>query len=142
MSVWSGHENGLSHAGLSPFELAPTQQTQLNWPKWGQHYETKGRAGEAPDMPEAQQLLELLQAWYRTDDAAKQQEIWHSMLQIQADQVFSIGVISGVMHPVVVNNALRNVPEKGVWNWNPGAHLGVYKPDTFWFADGSATASN
>ncbi len=51
-----------------------------------------------------------------------------------AENVFTIGLIRGVLQPVVVNNRLRNVPEKGVYNWNPGAHFGIYKPDTFWFA--------
>jgi len=35
---------------------------------------------------------------------------------------------------VVVDNRLRNVPEKGVYNWNPGAHFGIYHPDGFWLA--------
>jgi peptide/nickel transport system substrate-binding protein len=26
-----------------------------------------------------------------------------------------------------------NVPEKGFYNWDPGAFFGVYRPDTFWF---------
>ena len=43
--------------------LAPTSQQQLEWPKWGQYLETKGAAGEAPDMPGALNLkkLELLE---------------------------------------------------------------------------------
>jgi peptide/nickel transport system substrate-binding protein len=28
---------------------------------------------------------------------------------------------------------LRNVPEKGIYNWDPGAFLGIYRPETFWF---------
>ena len=28
---------------------------------------------------------------------------------------------------------VRNVPEQGVYNWDPGAHFGLYMPDTFWF---------
>jgi len=24
------------------------------------------------------------------------------------------------------------VPEKGIYNWDPGAFFGVYRPDTFW----------
>ena len=35
------------------------------------------------------------------------------MLQIWADQVFSIGTVAGVLQPVVVNAKLRNVPEEG-----------------------------
>ncbi len=62
------------------------------------------------------------------------------MLEINADNVFTIGLIRGVMQPVVVSNRLRNVPEKGVYNWSPGAHFGIYKPDTFWFAGSNKPA--
>ena len=55
------------------------------------------------------------------------------MLEINADQIYSIGLVGAVPQPIVVNRNLRNVPEKGVFNWNPGAHFGVYMPDTFWF---------
>ena len=54
------------------------------------------------------------------------------MLQIHADNALTIGVVSGVPQPVVVDDRLHNVPQKGIYNWNPGAHFGVYKPDTFW----------
>jgi len=39
---------------------------------------------------------------------------------------------------VVVDRRLRNVPANGLYNWNPGAHFGIYQPDTFWFADPTA----
>ena len=55
------------------------------------------------------------------------------MLKIWADNVYSIGLIAGVQQPVVVNDRLRNVPEDGIYNWDPGAHFGIYKPDGFWF---------
>ena len=35
--------------------------------------------------------------------------------------------------PVVVSKRLRNVPRTGIYNWEPGAHFGIYGPDTFWF---------
>jgi peptide/nickel transport system substrate-binding protein len=25
------------------------------------------------------------------------------------------------------------VPAEGIYNWEPGAHFGIYHPDTFWF---------
>jgi peptide/nickel transport system substrate-binding protein len=55
------------------------------------------------------------------------------MLQIYTEQQFSIGVIAQVKQPVVVANTLMNVPEEGVYSWEPGAQFGVYRPDTFWF---------
>ncbi len=64
----------------------------------------------------------------------KRAKIWRRMLDIHADQVFTIGVVAAVPQPVVVNKTLRNVPKKGIYNWSPGAHFGIYRPDTFWFA--------
>jgi len=42
-------------------------------------------------------------------------------------------VVSGVPQPVIARVKLRNVPEKGLYNWQPGAFFGIYRPDTFWF---------
>ena len=47
--------------------------------------------------------------------------------------MFSIGTVGGVLQPVVVSDKLHNVPEKGIYNWEPGAFFGIYKPDHFWF---------
>ena len=62
MSVWSGIENGLATPDSSPDELAPTSQTQLQWPKFGQYLETGGKSGEAVDIPEAKELARLYDA--------------------------------------------------------------------------------
>jgi peptide/nickel transport system substrate-binding protein len=134
MSVWSGIENGIASADVSPEELAPTNQQQLHWPKFGQHYETSGKSGEAPDIAEVAELLKLNAAWRNATARDERAKIWHRMLQIHSEQQFVIGVVNGVSQPVVVRNTLKNVPEKGIYNWDPGAFFGIYRPDTFWFA--------
>ena len=120
---------------MSPWEVAPTSQQQLQWPQWGQFVETKGEAGVAADMPEAQDLLAKLDAWRVAPDEEARATIWHEMLATFTDQVYTIGTIAGVPQPVVVSNRLHNVPEAGIYNWDPGAHLGMYKPDTFWLSE-------
>ncbi len=132
MSVWSGLENGVPTAQMSPQELAPTSQQQLHWPKWGQYYETSGKAGVAHDLPEVIELDRLLRQWRAARNNEERSRIWQEMLEIHAQNVFTIGVISGVKQPVVVKRGLRNVPREGVYNWDPGAHFGIYRPDTFW----------
>ena len=134
MSVFFGLDNGIADANTPPDELAPKDQGQLEWPKFGQYFETAGKLGEAPDFPEAIELMKLWQAWHGAG-LAERTRIWHRMLAIHAEQQFSIGIVNNVMQPVVVNNALRNVPEKGLYNWDPGAFLGMYRPDSFWFTD-------
>jgi peptide/nickel transport system substrate-binding protein len=134
MSVWSGIENGLANPDISPEELAPVSQQQLQWPKFGQHFETSGKAGEAPDIAEAIELMKLNGQWRDAATRDERAKIWHRMLQIHAEQQFVIGVVNGVAQPVVVRNTLRNVPEKGIYNWDPGAFFGIYRPDSFWFS--------
>ncbi len=133
MSVWTGLENAIPTPETPPEELAPTSQHQLQWPKWGQYHESGGLAGEAPDTGPAKELMRLNDAWVGEVDPAAKAKIWHEMLEILADEVFTIGTVRGVPQPVVVANNLRNVPEEGVYNWEPGAYFGVYNPDTFWF---------
>ena len=85
-------------------------------------------------MPDAVRLVELLDEWYASLDDKRQEAIWHEMLRLHSDNLFTIGLVAGVRQPVVVNTNLRNVPIEGVYNWDPGAHFGIYEPDTFWFA--------
>ena len=133
VSVWSGLENGLPLPDMSPRELAPTSRDQYQWPRWGEHYETGGASGEAPVLAPARELAERSREWLSAPDTATRRAIWERMLEIRADHVFSIGIVSGVPQPVVVDARLRNVPEQGIYNWEPGAHFGIYRPDTFWF---------
>ena len=80
-------------------------------------------------------LRDLNREWTLTNDPERREKIWHQMLEIHAEQVFSIGLISLVPQPIVISNRLRNLPKKGIYNWDPGAHFGIYRPDTFWFTE-------
>jgi len=133
MSIWEGLENGLPNADTIPEELAPTHQIQYQWPTWGQFVETGGRSGEPTDMEAPRQLRALLDEWYAATSRARRKEIWHRMLAIWSEQLFTIGIISGAMQPVVANAKLHNVPVEAMYTWDPGAHFGIYGPDTFWF---------
>ena len=141
MSMWSGLDNGLPTPEMSPEELAPTHQIHLQWPKWGQFRETGGKVGAKVDLPMAQKLLELNDTWEQAKTAAERRRIWHEMLAIFTDQVYTIGTVSGVEQPVVVASRLHNVPKMGVYNWDPGAHFGIYEPDRFWL-EPKPTTSN
>src|ERR687891_1449879 len=126
MSIWYGLENGIPTADMSPAEFAPTSQQQLQWPKWGQHWQTKGEAGVAPDTPEAKKLLELFEQWPSARSNEERRKIWDEILAIYSDQVYSIALISGVMQPVAARTSLRNLPKEAVYNWEPGAQFGIY----------------
>jgi peptide/nickel transport system substrate-binding protein len=133
MSIWSGLENGLPTPETSPRNLAPTSKYQYQWPQWGAYYESNGKSGEAPDLPAAQQLVVLNDQWARARSREERVAIWHQILDINREQMFTIGIVNHVPHPVVVSDHLQNVPEKGFYDFSPGAYFGIYRPDSFWF---------
>jgi peptide/nickel transport system substrate-binding protein len=133
IAVWSGLDNAMPTPDWSPFELVPTDKNQLQWPQWGQYFETKGLSGEKPDLEPVVRLRELYDLWKDTTDVEQRRAAWEEILDIHAEQQFSIGLVAGVPAIVVVNSHLRNVPESAFYNWEPGSYFGIYHPDTFWF---------
>jgi peptide/nickel transport system substrate-binding protein len=134
MTGLSGWDMGIPSPDMSPDELAPTRQDTLVWPKWGNHFETSGRAGVAPDMPEAKTLLELNAQWSAARSREEKEVIWNRMLTIHAQQTYIIGTVSGVLQPIIVRKSLNNFPAKGVFSWDPGGQFGMYRIDELWFS--------
>ena len=82
---------------------------------------------------EVEELVALYGQWRSSATQAERRQIWRRMLQINAEQLFAIGVVNGTLQPVVVSRDLKNVPQKGLYSFEPGAFFGRYMPDTFWF---------
>ena len=135
MALWFGLENGIPSADMSPHEFAPTSQQQYQWPKWGQYFETGGQVGVAPICRRRRACATCSTPGAAPRRTEARREIWHQMLEIWSEQVFSIGIIAGVPQPVVAHQDLRNLPEEAIFNWEPGAQFGIHRPDTFWFAN-------
>lgn len=134
MAAWAGYNNAIPTPDMSPIDFAPTSKQHYQWPQWGDYFWTKGKAGSAPDLPEAEKLVDLLRQWGRVATTSEREAIWHQMLKIHAEQVFSIGTVNGTKQPIAFAANLQNVPDVGIWNFFPGAYFGIYQPDTFWYA--------
>lgn len=133
ISVFSGLNNAVATPAMNPQELAPTDQAQLQWPMWGQYSGTNTKAGDPISLDSAMVQMQLFNQWMLADNDKEREKIWHNMLSGYADQVFSIGTVNNSRQPVIVSNDLRNVPENGIYGWEPTSYFGIYKPDTFWF---------
>ncbi|MEM9369886.1 MAG: ABC transporter substrate-binding protein [Pseudomonadota bacterium] len=138
MVAWYGWNNGIPTPDAAPFELAPVDQSNFTWPIWGQHYQTKGELGTAPDVPEAERLLELFQDWAMSYSRTEKEAAWREMLSIHADQVFVLGTVSRAPLPIVTSATLKNVPDDGLYAWDPGAQLGIHRMDEFFFEGGES----
>lgn len=135
MSAWQGLDNGLPSADMPPLQLAPTTNDQLHWPVWGLHYLSGQKQGAPVDMPKVAELEQLLDDWLHTTTTEQRFVIWQKMLDIHADQVYSIGTVNGTLQPVVKSDKLQNVPHDGLYGFEPMSYLGVYMPDTFWYKE-------
>lgn len=138
MAISSGIDNGIATADMSPDALAPTGDEELQWPIWGVHHVTRGEKGTAPDLPPVQELLTMLADWRRAPDHEVRSLIWHKMLKLYTDQVFSIGILNGTLQPVVANARIKNIPASAFYGFDPTCYFGVYRADTFFFEDGAA----
>lgn len=135
MGAWWGLDNALVSPDMSPTEFTPTSQQQLQWPDWGQYYGTDGQSGEEPPLEAVRELAKLNRRWREAGSRDQREAVWHRILELYTDRVYSIGTVCNVPQPVVVSNDLRNVPREGIYTWEPGAYFGMYRPDTFYFAD-------
>lgn len=135
MSMWSGIDNGVPTPDMNPGQLAPTKDDQLQWPLWGAYYISNGQVGEAPDLPEAAELVKLVKEWLHSAALSDRTRVWTSMLALYTDQVFSIGLVNATLQPVLASSRLRNIPKYGLYGFDPTCYFGVYMQDTFWLAD-------
>jgi peptide/nickel transport system substrate-binding protein len=132
MAIWSGMDNGIPTAEMNPAQLAPTSDDQLQWPVWGMYVMSNKEEGKAPELPEVNELVELYESWRRSKTPEERTEIWSKMLAIYADQVYSIGILNATLQPVVRTSRLVNMPDTGLYGFDPTAYFGVYLVDTFW----------
>ncbi|MEM9206792.1 MAG: ABC transporter substrate-binding protein [Pseudomonadota bacterium] len=132
MSIFEGFNNGVPTPVMSPAHLAPTNHVDLSWAAWGDHYESSGKDGIAPDMDVAAQLLDLYSKWQVSSDNGERERIWKEMLEIHASEMLTIGIVSKLRQPVAISPKLRNVPLEGIYGWDPGAQFGIHRMDEFW----------
>jgi peptide/nickel transport system substrate-binding protein len=135
MVAGPGLDNAVPTAEMPPYELAPVLSENYAWPLWGEYDETQGKRGEAVDLPEAKQLLDLYHEWLATSDEPTQTRIWKEMLALNCKNIFSIGTVTRELQPIVVSNRLRNVPEKALFAFEPTSYFGVYRMEEFFFSE-------
>jgi peptide/nickel transport system substrate-binding protein len=78
--------------------------------------------------------MNLYSEWI-TASEEREAEIWGEMLGIYASQCYTIGLVSGVMQPIAARATMKNLPQEGIYNFEPHGQFGIYLPDTFWYAN-------
>ena len=133
MVAGQGFDNAIPTAIMPPTEFAPMRQDNYAWSKWGQYVETKGKNGEAVDIPEAKRLLAVYDLWMNTGNRAVQRDAWGEILRNHAENQWTIGTVAGALQPIVVRNGLKGLPQKALYSWEPTAMIGIYRVDQMYW---------
>ena len=131
---------GIHHADRStdplvftePFWYAPVQVgwEQTTWPLYAQWYNSGGTAGEEPP-DHVKELLDIFNRMQRTTDENERVSLLQQLLQRQAENLWTLGTVGNAPFVIIVQNAVRNVPETGWWGWD--GYFGYpYHPEQFY----------
>lgn len=115
--------------------LAPATPawSRTHWPLWETWVATDGREGEEP--PE--EIKQLNRWWVQVvqePDPDTRIELGKNLLRAQAENLWVIGTVGLIPHPLIVNNKLRNIPETGFWGWDSTYNMNV-NPAQVFFAE-------
>ena len=133
MSASSGYDNGVPTSEMSPAERVPSDSAFLLGMAWGAYVDSHGKNGEPIDYDPVASLMNAYKLWLHAASPGERSAAWRDILSIHVDEVLSIGLVAEVRQPIVVEDHLANVPDRGLWGWDPGANFGIYGMDTFFF---------
>jgi len=116
MSLWHGDECNDILFALRPKWFAPIDGDESCWGVlWGRWYTSAGESEQGVEPPED---IKNLYEWLDNYNAYGTEEWARKLLESQAENVWTIGVVGMAPHPVIAKNNLRNVVEEGMWNWD------------------------
>lgn len=133
-STWVGNEASEIGFPRRPSFLAPVPDVGSSWNAgWVQWYNSDGEEGiEPPELAkEARSLWERIMV---EPDETLRDEMCRQLLQLQAENLWVIGVVGKAPFPLVVSNKLRNFLELGYWG-NDVMWSTISDPEQLFFAE-------
>ena len=102
--------------GLVRLALTPVDGPEINpFGFWGTYFMSNGESGERPPedlYDEVEMLYKSAKLWLQTLD----DKYLIPILESQAENIWAIGTVGFTPYPIIVNNRLKNVPERILWD--------------------------
>jgi peptide/nickel transport system substrate-binding protein len=119
---------GVADKDFSPAGVGNGKDTP--WPAYRTWYETRGEKGmEPPEL--IKETIKWREQLATSPDPKARDEAAQKLLEMQAENLWYIGTVAMAPHPVMVANRLKNVPEKGIWDWR-STYMHAYWPSQFY----------
>ncbi len=121
VGIWTG--SGEFMPIIDPRWFVPVSAESIWGIGYAEYRVSGGERGEEP-TGDVKKVIELHDRIIGTPDMKKQVELFHEILRLNAKNLWVIGVVTNPPFPFVVKNNFRNVPQRGLCDWNtlcPGA---------------------
>ena len=115
IGIWTGASE--FNPLIDPRWFIPFSDESIQAICYAYWHNTGGTTGEEPTGDFAK-VLELFEQIKATADQSKQIELFHEILRINQDNLWTIGIATQLPAPVIVNNNFHNVPEKAISTWH------------------------
>ncbi|NLS79812.1 MAG: ABC transporter substrate-binding protein [Chloroflexi bacterium] len=130
LTVWTG--NAEFYPIIEPRYFMPynpnASKGMVPWARW---YESGGKSGEEP-TGDVMKTVELYEQIKDTTDFEEQKRLFRQMLELNKENLWTIGICTSPPEVALVKNNCRNVPEEAVSDW-PLCTPGNTAPDQFFF---------
>lgn len=118
MGVWSDAAGSGAQVILGPKFYLPLDADSLHVRGYAEWFQTDGRAGVKPDpTSDFYQARMLYEEIIETPAEEKQVELMKKILDLNAENLWVIGICSFPRQLGVVKNDLKNVPQKVIESW-------------------------
>ncbi len=128
-AIWSASAG--ADTIFDPKYYFPSSRTAFYAPTWGNWYAKTSNAEEPPAAPKRQMALydQLLGSL----DAGQRLDLMRQLMQITADEFYTIGIVQPTTDYGIINKRLRNVPPVLLAS-SEYTHPGAANPEQFFFA--------
>jgi ABC-type dipeptide/oligopeptide/nickel transport system permease component/ABC-type transport system substrate-binding protein len=143
-TVWTGESEFMPMVGSGSRNFVPTALHSFFAPAYGVWFLNGGLYGNPranvpgaeappPDHP-LRRVMEVFEAAMAETDSAEQRRIFHEVLEIAAENLWTINIATPPPQPVVVKRGLRNVPPVAIVGALPRTptNAGI---ETWWLED-------
>jgi len=113
ISIWNG--DGGSNPLLDMRWFIPYSVGSLHTIQYMLWWTTGGKQGEEP-KGDLRKVLDIFEEIKVTVDPEKQKSLFRQILQINMDNLWTIGIATAPPQPCVVSNKMGNVPAKALWD--------------------------
>lgn len=132
------HDMGLWHAdsATDPLwvtgpKIIPVRQRHGAFATlWATWFETHGEKGEEPP----QDMKDAVAAWQKAKAVGTPEALVEgckAVVKANAVGAWTIGTVGAFPQPLIISNAMHNVPEKGMASWDWG-YMARYHPEQFY----------